>query len=72
MGEKIKTLRKIHFRGQDIDIELNKPLSLGKEKQIHIQTETLRIEFNETTFLKLSSAILVARKNLINIKKLDD
>ena len=72
MGEKIKILGKSVIKNQKIEVELNKPLSKGKDYQIHIQSETNRIEFNKKDFIQYAFSILTAAKHLKKIKNIND
>ncbi len=72
MGEKTKTLAKAFINNQDIEVELNNPLSKGKEEQVHIQTKKGRIEFNKRDFIQYAFAILSAGKKLKNMKEIDE
>ena len=68
MGEKIKNLSIAEFKGSGMEIELNKPSKIGGPRQIHIQNESFRFDLDEPEFLKLATAILVARRKLLKLK----
>ncbi len=68
MGEKIKILAKGKFLNTDFEVELNHPLTKGSERQIHIQSDKFRIEMDEKDYVKYALSILVAEKNLKNLK----
>lgn len=70
MGEKIKTLSKGKLLNTDFDIELNHPLSVGLDEQIHIQSDKFRLEMDKKDYLQYALSILVAEKNLKMIKKI--
>lgn len=69
MGEKIKTLTKGRLLDKEFEIELNHPTVIGKEQQIHIQSNKFRFELEKSDYIKLAFSILVAEKNLKNLKK---
>ena len=68
MGEKIKTLAIGNIKKNKFEIELNHPLSKGKDQQVHIQSSKLRFEMDKKDYIKYALAILVAEKNLKNLK----
>lgn len=72
MGEKIKTLSKAKINNQNIEIELNHPLSKGSSEQIHIQTDRYRLEFSKKDFIQYAFSILAAGKKLKKIKHIDE
>ena len=69
MGEKIKTLTKGKLLDKEFEIELNHPTVIGNEQQIHIQSNKFRFELEKSDYIKLAFSILVAEKNLKNLKK---
>ena len=70
MGEKIKTLSKGKLLNSDFEIELNHPPLSGQDEQIHVQSDKFRFEMDKKDYLKYALAILVAEKNLKNLKRL--
>jgi hypothetical protein len=68
MGEKIKTLVVGEILKNKFEIELNHPLSSGKDQQVHIQSTKFRFEMDKKDYVKYALAILVAEKNLKNLK----
>ena len=68
MGEKIKTLSKGKLLDIDFEIELNHPPSRGQDEQIHIQSDKFRFEMDKKDYLKYALSVLVAEKNLKNLK----
>ena len=68
MGEKIKTLAKGTILGQEIEIELNHPPSERVDQQIHIQSNKFRFEIDKKDYIKYALSVLVAEKNLKNLK----
>ena len=70
MGEKIKTLSKGKLLNTDFEVELNHPLSIGLDEQIHIQSEKFRFEMDKKDYIKYALSVLVAEKNLKNLKKI--
>ena len=71
MGEKIKTLSTSILLNDRFEIELNHPPIAGKDKQVHIQSSKFRLEMNESDFIKYAISILLAEKNLKNLKNID-
>jgi hypothetical protein len=71
MGEKIKTLSTSVILNDRFEIELNHPPITGKDKQVHIQSSKFRLEMNESDFIKYAISILLAEKNLKNLKNID-
>ena len=70
MGEKIKTLSKAKLLKNDFEIELNHPPSSGQDEQIHIQSDKFRFEIDRKDYLKYALTVLLAEKNLKNLKGL--
>ena len=70
MGEKIKTLSRGKLLNSDFEIELNHPPLSGQDEQIHVQSDKFRFEMDKKDYLKYALAILVAEKNLKNLKRL--
>jgi len=68
MGEKIKTLSKGKLLNAEFEIELNHPTIKGQDEQIHIQSNKFRFELDKKDFIKYALSILVAEKNLKNLK----
>lgn len=68
MGEKIKILSKGKLLNTYFEIELNHPPSSGQDQQIHIQSEKFRSELDKKDYIKYALSILVAEKNLKNLK----
>ncbi len=70
MGEKIKTLSKGSILNVDFEVELNHPLSKGKDQQIHIQSDKFRLEMSKTDYIRYALTVLVAKKNLKKLKNI--
>ncbi len=70
MGEKIKTLSKGKLLGAEFEVELNHPPSSGQDQQIHIQSDKFRFEMDKKDYIKYGLSVLVAEKNLKNLKGL--
>ena len=68
MGEKIKILSKGKLLNTDFEVELNHPPRAGLDQQIHIQSEKFRFEIYKKDYLKYALSVLVAEKNLKNLK----
>ena len=70
MGEKIKVLSIGKILKTNFEIELNHPPSTGLDQQIHLQSDTFRFEIDRQEFVELALIILLAEKNLKQIKKI--
>lgn len=70
MGEKIKILSNGKFCGEHVDVELNHPLFQNGEEQIHLQAKQFRFDFNRKEYMQCALSVLVAEKNLRNLKNL--
>lgn len=70
MGEKITNLGKFFYKGKKFNIELNHSSGSGKSYEIHLQSDDMRYELNETEFNQLSTCILLACENLKKLKKI--
>ena len=70
MGEKIKTLSKGNILNTEFEIELNHPPASGQDQQIHIQSDKFRFEIDKKDYIEYALSILVAEKNLKNLKGL--
>ena len=70
MGEKIKVLSKGKLLNTDFEIELNHPPSSEQDQQVHIQSERFRFEMDKKDYIKYALTVLVAEKNLKNLKSL--
>ena len=68
MGEKILTLTNVKLLNTDFEIELNHPPSSGQDQQIHIQSDKFRFEMDKKEFIKHALTIMLAEKNLKNLK----
>ncbi len=71
MGEKIKSLGHFNYKGIDVELELNSPPFIGLPEQIHIQSDTFRLEMSKSDFVKLSMSVLLAAENLKKLKGMD-
>ena len=70
MGEKIKTLASGKVQGSYLEIELNYPTSKGLDQSVHIQSNKFRLDINRKEYIGYAISILVARRNLKNLKKI--
>lgn len=70
MGEKIAILGKVQFRECDFEIELNHPPSNGLPRQIHLQSDDFRMEFDEDEFVRFVVAMRLAKEKLRRLKKI--
>lgn len=68
MGEKIRDLAKGKILNSDFELELNHPTISGQDQQIHLQSDKFRFEMDKKDFIKYSLAVLLAERNLKNIK----
>lgn len=71
MGEKIKVLSTGRILKANFEIELNHPPSEGSDQQIHIQSDNFRFEIDRQEFVKLALIVLLAEKNLKQIKNIE-
>ena len=71
MGEKIRTLSFGKLLGSDFEVELNHPTITGQDEQIHIQSEKFRFEMDKKDYVKYALSVLVAEKNLKNLKEIE-
>jgi len=68
MGEVIKKIAAIKLGGKEYAVELNKAPSTGGEREIHIQDTSFRLALPESEFLQICATVLLARKQLEQIK----
>jgi len=71
MGEKIKTLSKGKLIGADFEVELNHSPGAELDEQIHIQSDKFRFEIYKKDYLKYALSVLVAERNLKNLKDIN-
>ena len=68
LGELIRVVDSIEIGSQKFDIELNKSSNGQGEFEIHIQNDKIRLALTEKQFCKIATCILLARKQLHQIK----
>lgn len=68
MGEVLRKISEIKLGGGEYAVELNNAPSEGGEREIHIQNDLFRLALPESEFLQMCAAVLLARKNLEQIK----
>lgn len=68
MGEIIKKLTDIRLGGENFSVELNHAASQGGQREIHIQNDSFRLAVPEKEFLQICASVLLARKQLEQIK----
>lgn len=68
MGEVIKKLGTVRVKDKEYDVELNLPHTKSQQAQVHIQSNSVRLEGNETDFCRLVCSMLKARKKLMYLK----
>ena len=68
MGEMIRKIGAITIANQCFDVELNKSSVGSIEHEIHIQNKKYRLALSERQFCKMTTCILLARKQLHQIK----
>lgn len=72
MGEMIKQVGSIDVGKESFRIELNhSPLSSAKH-EVHIQNEAFRLAVTEEDFCRMATAVLLARKQLHQIKGMNE
>lgn len=64
------TLSKGVIFKSEYEIELNSPLSINKDRQVHIQSNNFRFEINEKEFINFALTVLLAEKNLKTLKNI--
>lgn len=72
MGEKIRDITKLHLGGGSFMLELNEPLQMGRERQIHIQNDKFRFECAESDILAMLCGVVGANKELEKLKRGND
>ena len=70
MGEKIKILSTGKILSTCFEVELNHPSCADGDAQIHIQSEKGRFDMDKSDYLKYAFSVLLAEKNLKNMKKI--
>jgi hypothetical protein len=71
MGEKIRVISKINFKGVNLDIELNAGSAMAKYPlHIHIQNDHFRFDITEKDYLQMAIAICAGKKKLMNNKEI--
>ena len=68
MGEKIRTLTRGKFLNSNFEIELNHPTTKRGKQQIHLQSDKFRFELDMDNYTKYALLVLLAEKNLKNLK----
>lgn len=63
MGEKLADIGTIALGGAAFAIELNEPVT-GRERLVHIQSDTLRIDMGEAEFIGHALTIIAAGQRL--------
>lgn len=71
MGELIEKINTITLADQSFDIEINAPTDNSGVNEIHIQNDKTRIALSEKQFCKIATCILLARKQLHQIKEIE-
>jgi len=71
MGEKVKDVGKLEIKGVSLNIEINEPVDKIKGGIIHIQSDSFRMEMTQMDFYNMAAAVILARKQLTCIKKMD-
>jgi len=71
MGEKIKNISETVIRNGKVYIELNESQNDLHSYDIHIESPMFRFAMNDSEFMKLTCAIIEARKKLIYTKKIE-
>ncbi len=72
MGEKIKDIGKFKLNDREYLIELNKPLSKGGSRMIHLQNDSFRYALTERNFLKIVGSLVKGKYQLQNMKGNND
>lgn len=69
MGEIIKKLGTINFMNQKYDIEINKPVTKDGDREIHIQSDKVRLAIPERQFIQMAACIRLAKRQIDIIKE---
>ncbi len=68
MGEVIRTAGSIDIGSEQFRVELNQSPADPAKREVHIQNDTLRLAVNEEDFCRMAAGVLLARKQLHQIK----
>ena len=68
MGEHIKDIGHIEYKGRKMRVELNGPIDLDSGGTIHIHSDTIRIDMSQLDFYKMATQLNLARENLRRMK----
>ncbi len=71
MGELIEKIDTIIIGNQSFDIEINAPTDGSNVNEMHIQNDKIRFAISEKQFCKMATGILLARKQLHQIKEIE-
>ena len=71
MGELIKKINMVSLADQQFDIEINAPTDNSGINEIHIQNDKIILALSEKQFCKIATCILLARKQLHQIKEVE-
>ena len=71
MGELIKKVGTLSIADCLFDIEINASADGTGMREIHIQNDTMRVALPEDQFCKMAACVLLARKQLHQIKEKD-
>ena len=71
MGELIRTIGTINLCGKELDVEINHSSNGSIEYEIHVQNDEFRLSLPEKQFSKILTCIMLSRKQLHQIKKMD-
>lgn len=71
MGKILKKLLDKKILDSKLEIELNKEPSDKSSKVVHLSFKNLRLELSKKEFYEISSAIILAEKNLKILKKIE-
>ena len=70
MGEKIKNISETTIRNGKVYIELNESQNTLSSYDIHIEAPMFRFAMNDSEFMRLTCAVIEARKKLMYTKKI--
>jgi hypothetical protein len=71
MGEKIRVISEINFKGASMDIELNAGSAMAKYPlHIHIQNDHFRFDITEEDYLRMAIAVCAGKKILMENKEI--
>ena len=72
MGEKIRDIGELEVKGMIFKVEINEPIDKINGGLVHIQNSSFRMELSQRDFYEMAAAIMLAKKQLMRIKRMDE